>query len=562
MPLRLDARAADFEARFAAFLGAKREAAEDVDAVVAASSRMCASAAMRPSLEYTERFDGVDLRAEDMRVSAADMDRPSPRATPATLAAFELAAERIRAFHERQRPTDLDFTDGDGVRLGWRWTPIAAIGLYVPGGTAAYPSSVLMNALPAKVAGCERLVMTVPAPRGELNPLVLAAARIAGVDEVYRIGGAQAIAALAYGTDDDRAGRQDRRTGQRLCRGGEAPGLRAGRDRHDRRAVGGADRRRRRERSGLDRRRPAGAGRTRSGGAVDPDHRRRGVRRRRRRAAWSGSCARLPRRDIAAASWREHGCVILVATCEDAPPLIDRLAPEHLQLAVDDAIGFAARVRNAGSIFLGRFTPEALGDYVAGPNHVLPTSRSARFSSGLGVLDFMKRSTFLGCDADGLARLARRRSAWPKPRGCGRTPVRLRFASTEENRTRSRHSGSVTTRSTGPVPRAKGQGPGEVREWSISRYRPPNLLATGAADADRERIIKVVLEEQNRIRLSPTVEHERKAALYDLIQDNKFVLKGAFHGPYILHLGNDGERLTSIVCDEDRPAAYPVLASS
>ena len=201
MPLRLDAGGAGFEARFAAFVGAKRQAADDVDVAVAAIVEDVRRRGDAAVLDYTERFDGTVLGADDMRVTAADIDRALAACEPATLAALHLAAERIRAFHERQRPADLDFTDGEGVRLGWRWTPIAAIGLYVPGGTAAYPSSVLMNALPAKVAGCERLVMTVPAPRGKLNPLVLAAARIAGVSEVYRIGGAQAIAALAYGTE-------------------------------------------------------------------------------------------------------------------------------------------------------------------------------------------------------------------------------------------------------------------------------------------------------------------------------------------------------------------------
>ena len=262
-------------------LGAKRQAADDVDVAVAAIVEDVRRRGDAAVLDYTERFDGAVLGAEDMRVTAADIDRALAACEPATLAALHLAAERIRAFHERQRPADLDFTDGDGVRLGWRWTPIAAIGLYVPGGTAAYPSSVLMNALPAKVAGCERLVMTVPAPRGKLNPLVLAAARIAGVERGLpdRRRAGHRGARLRYG--DDRAGRQDRRPRQRLRRGGEAPGFRASRHRYDRRPVGSADRRRRRERSRLDRRRPAGAGGARYGGAVDPDHRRPRLRRRR-----------------------------------------------------------------------------------------------------------------------------------------------------------------------------------------------------------------------------------------------------------------------------------------
>jgi histidinol dehydrogenase len=404
MPLRLDARAADFEARFADFLRWKREAAEDVDSVVAGIIEDVRDRGDSALLEYTKRFDNTDLRAEDIRVTDAEADRAMAACGRATLAALELAAERIRGFHERQRPADLDFTDNEGVRLGWRWTPIAAIGLYVPGGTAAYPSSVLMNALPARVAGCDRLVMAVPAPRGELNPLVLAAARIAGVGEVYRVGGAQAIAALAHGTDTIQA--VDKIVG---------PGN----------AYVAAAKRRVFGQVGIDMIAGPSEVLIVADGENDPawiaadllaqaehdvaaqsilitDH-----------PAFAAAVIHaverqlesLPRHGIAAASWRDHGCIILVGDLEDAPRLIDRLAPEHLQLALEDAAGFASRVRNAGSIFLGRFTPEALGDYIAGPNHVLPTSRTARFSSGLGVLDFMKRSTFLGCDAEGLAHL-------------------------------------------------------------------------------------------------------------------------------------------------------------
>jgi histidinol dehydrogenase len=404
MPLRLDARAADFEGRFADFLGSKREAAEDVDSAVTSIIEDVRERGDAAVLEYTKRFDNTELRAENLLVAADEVDRAMATCGRATLAALELAAARIRGFHERQRPGDLDITDNKGVRLGWRWTPIAAIGLYVPGGTAAYPSSVLMNALPAQVAGCERLVMTVPAPRGELNPLVLAAARIAGVGEIYRIGGAQAIAALAYGTDTIQA--VDKIVG---------PGN----------AYVAAAKRRVFGQVGIDMIAGPSEVLIVADGENDPawiaadllaqaehdpaaqsilitDH-----------PAFADAVIHalerqleaLPRRGIAAASWRDHGCVILIGDLQDAPRLIDRLAPEHLQLALEDAAGFASRVRNAGSIFLGRFTPEALGDYIAGPNHVLPTSRSARFSSGLGVLDFMKRSTFLGCDAEGLAHL-------------------------------------------------------------------------------------------------------------------------------------------------------------
>ena len=405
MPLRLDARAADFPGRFAGFLAARREAAEDVDAVVARILDDVRAHGDAAVLEYTRRFDGMALSADGMRVTAAEVDAALSACAAGTLAALELAAERIRAFHERQRPPDLDFIDGDGVRLGWRWSPIAAIGLYVPGGSAAYPSSVLMNALPAKVAGCDRLVMTVPAPQGRLDPLVLAAARIAGVAEIHRIGGAQAIAALAYGTATitpvDKIvgpGNAYVAAAKRRVFGQVGIDMIAGPSEVVIVADGANDP------AWIAADLLAQAEHDRAAQAIlitgDPDFAK----------AVIGQVDRqlrtLRRRGIAEASWRDNGCVILVGNLEDeAPGLIDRLAPEHLQLALEDAPGFAARVRNAGSIFLGRYTPEALGDYVAGPNHVLPTSRSARFSSGLGVLDFMKRSTFLECDAASLARL-------------------------------------------------------------------------------------------------------------------------------------------------------------
>jgi histidinol dehydrogenase len=419
MPLRLDARAADFQAQFAGFLAARREAAGDVDAVVASILDDVRARGDTAVLEYTRRFDGLAMSAEGMRVTPAEVDAALSACAAETLAALELAAERIRAFHERQRPPDLDFIDSDGARMGWRWSPIAAIGLYVPGGSAAYPSSVLMNTLPAKIAGCERLVMTVPAPNGNLNPLILVAAQIAGVAEIYRIGGAQAIAALAYGTAT--IAPVDKIVG---------PGN----------AYVAAAKRRVFGQVGIDMIAGPSEVVIVADGANDP--------------AWIAAdllaqaehdpaaqsilitgdpgfaeavvgevdrqLRTLSRRTIAEASWRDNGCVILVSNLADeAAGLIDRLAPEHLQLALEDAPGFATRVRNAGSIFLGRFTPEALGDYVAGPNHVLPTSRSARFSSGLGVLDFMKRSTFLGCTAASLARLGPPAVALAEAEGLG-----------------------------------------------------------------------------------------------------------------------------------------------
>jgi histidinol dehydrogenase len=441
MPLRLDARAADFQARFAGLLAARREAGEDVDAVVASILEDVRTRRDAAVLEYTRLFDGVSMSADGMRITAAEVEAALSACPAETLAALELAAERIRAFHERQRPSDLDFADSDGVRLGWRWLPIAAIGLYVPGGSAAYPSTVLMNTLPAKVAGCERLVMTVPAPEGRLNPLVLVAAHIAGVAEIYRIGGAQAIAALAYGTETITA--VDKIVG---------PGN----------AYVAAAKRRVFGHVGIDMIAGPSEVVIVADGANDPawiaadmlaqaEH---------DAAAQSilitgdsgfaeavvGEVDRqlrtLSRRSIAEASWRDNGCVILVSNLDDeAPGLIDRLAPEHLQLALDDAPGFATRVRNAGSIFLGRFTPEALGDYVAGPNHVLPTSRSARFSSGLGVADFMKRSTFLACDSASLARLGPPAVSLAEAEGLGAhaRSVAIRLNS-EERSAHQRHS--------------------------------------------------------------------------------------------------------------------------
>lgn len=402
MPVRLDTRSGDFAARFAQVLAAKREVAEDVDTTVAeiiAEVRRRGDAAVA---EYTARFDGA--QTGPLRIAATEVDQALTACDPELIEALHHAATRIRAFHERQRPTDLSFTDAEGVRLGWRWTPIRAVGLYVPGGTAAYPSSVLMNALPAKVAGCEQLVMTVPAPEGRLAPLVLAAAHIAGVDEIYRIGGAQAIAALAYGTETIAA--VDKIVG---------PGN----------AFVAAAKRRVFGQVGIDMIAGPSEVLVVADDANDPgwiamdllaqaEH---------DAAAQSilitdnarfadaveqaveGHLRSLPRRAIAAASWRDHGCIIMVESLDEAPSLIDRIAPEHLQLAIDDPDTLVAQIRNAGSVFLGRFTPEALGDYVGGPNHVLPTARSARFSSGLGVLDFMKRTTMLGCDSQGLARL-------------------------------------------------------------------------------------------------------------------------------------------------------------
>jgi histidinol dehydrogenase len=320
------------------------------------------------------------------------------------VAALRFAAERIEAFHRAQMPAGIDHVDAAGVRLGAVWRPIGAGGLYVPGGLAAYPSSVLMNAMPAKVAGVERLAVTVPAPDGVLNPLVLAALAIAGVDEVYRVGGAQAVAALAYGTRTIRP--VDKIVG---------PGN----------AFVAAAKRRVFGTVGIDMIAGPSEILVVADGANDPDWIAADLLSqaehdeaaqsilltddaafaRRVAAAVEASLAHMPRREIAGESWRRFGAVILLRDLGEAPALVDRLAPEHLELAVAEPQALADRIRNAGAIFLGRHTPEAVGDYVAGPNHVLPTARSARFSSGLGVLDFLKRTTFVACDPASLARI-------------------------------------------------------------------------------------------------------------------------------------------------------------
>lgn len=401
MPLRLNSSDRDFETAFAALLGSKRETDEDVDAAVAEILTAVRREGDAAVLRYTARFDRLELSAETLRFSEAELAEAAGRCDPETLTALELAAERIADYHRRQKPEDLDYRDAAGVRLGHRWTAVQAAGLYVPGGTAAYPSSVLMNALPAKVAGVERLVMTVPTPDGVVNPLVLAAARLAGVTEVYRIGGAQAVAALAYGTATiapvDKIvgpGNAYVAAAKRRVFGTVGIDMIAGpseilvvADGDNRPDLIAADLLSQAEHD------------TAAQSILmtdDADFADAVV------AAVESQLAALPRGTIAGESWRRHGAVITLASMEEAPALTDRIAPEHLELAVTDPDALARRIRNAGAIFLGRYTPEAIGDYLAGPNHVLPTARSARFSSGLSVLDFMKRSSLIACDAESL----------------------------------------------------------------------------------------------------------------------------------------------------------------
>jgi histidinol dehydrogenase len=404
MPLRLDSNSADFPARFRDFLGIKREAAQDVEQAVRAIIADVKAGGDRALIEFTQKFDRVDLSKRGLRVSAAEIDAAEKACDPQALAALRLARDRIEAYHVRQKPKDDRFTDALGVELGSRWSAIEAVGLYVPGGTAAYPSSVLMNAVPAKVAGCERLVMVVPAPDGKLAPLVLAAAKLAGVDEVYRIGGAQAVAALAYGTESIAPvakivgpGNAYVAAAKRLVFGTVGIDMIAGPSEvlilaDD---TGNAD--------WIAADLLAQAEHDASAQSIlitDSAALAAHVER-----AVESQLKTLPRANTASASWRDFGAIIMVGKLDDAVPLVDRLAPEHLEIAARDADRLAAKIRNAGAIFIGAHTPEAIGDYVAGSNHVLPTARSARFSSSLGVLDFMKRTSLLKCGPDQLRAL-------------------------------------------------------------------------------------------------------------------------------------------------------------
>jgi histidinol dehydrogenase len=403
-PSRLNAGAPGFSEKFARLLAARDEVATNVDSVVAAILEDVKRRGDAALVEYTNRFDRVSLSAGQLRVTKSEIDAAVAKVPRATASALKLAAQRIRDYHRRQMPKDLRYRDKAGLTLGWRWTALDAAGLYVPGGTAAYPSSVLMNAVPAKVAGVKRLVVTVPAPDGKLNPLVLAAARFAGVDEVYRVGGAQAVAALAYGTDTIAA--VDKITGpgnayvaaaKRMVFGTVGIDLIAGPSE----VVIVADRRNDPRWIAVDLLAQAEHDTAAQSVLLTDDARFADAV----AAAVEAELTTLPRAAIAGESWRRHGAIIVVRKLADAAPLVDRLAPEHLQLAVEKPEPLAARIRHAGAIFLGRYTPEALGDYLAGPNHVLPTSRTARFSSGLGVFDFLKRTSLIGCQEPGLKRL-------------------------------------------------------------------------------------------------------------------------------------------------------------
>ncbi|WP_282158997.1 histidinol dehydrogenase [Shimia thalassica] len=392
MPQFLDASAVDFEERFVALLGAKREDSPDVDAVVAeiiADVRARGDAAV---IDLTSKFDRLDLTPETLAFSAEEIDAFCEQVSQEDRTALELAATRIRAYHERQMPEDASWTDESGATLGWRWTPVSAAGLYVPGGLASYPSSVLMNAIPAKVAGVERLAIVVPTPDGQANPLVLLAARLAGVDEVYRIGGAQAVAALAYGTET--IAPVDKITGPGNAFVAAAKRRVFGKVGID--MIAGpseilviADKDNNPDWIALDLLSQAEHDESAQSILITDDE----AFGKAVAAAVDKCLETLERRVIAGASWRDYGAVITVSDLSAAAQLSNRVAPEHLELCVQDPDGLAEEITHAGAIFLGQYTPEAIGDYVGGPNHVLPTARSARFSSGLSVMDFVKRTT-------------------------------------------------------------------------------------------------------------------------------------------------------------------------
>lgn len=405
MPQHLNSASEDFEQRFSEFLAVKREVSESVDTAVRAIIADVRARGDQALIELSRKFDRIDLNQTGIRVASAEIEAALRNTAPAALAALELARDRIESHHRRQLPKDDRYRDAIGAELGSRWTAVESVGLYVPGGTASYPSSVLMNAVPAKVAGVPRVVMVVPSPGGEMNPLVLTAAHLAGVDEIYRIGGAQAVAALAFGTETIRPV-------AKIVGPGNAYVAAA------KRQVFGT--------VGIDSIAGPSEVLVIADGSNNP--------------AWIAAdllaqaehdvaaqsilmtddaafaaavevevarqLSDLPRGNIAGESWSIHGAVILLRSLEEAPALADRIAAEHVEIATRDPEALAARIRNAGAIFLGAVTPEVIGDYVAGSNHVLPTARTARFSSGLGVADFMKRTSILKLDAGALAHLA------------------------------------------------------------------------------------------------------------------------------------------------------------
>ena len=401
MPVFLDASDVGFEAAFRQLLTAKREDSPDVDTVVADIIHHVRARGDEALIEYTEKFDRMTLRPDILRLTEAELDAQVALVSPKERDALEVAAERIRRYHEKQKPKDEMWREANGAELGWRWTPVSAAGLYVPGGLASYPSSVLMNAIPASVAGVERLVITVPTPDAAINPLVMLAAQLSGVQEIYRIGGAQAIAALAYGTQTIKP--VDKITGPGNAFVAAAKRRVFGKVGID--MIAGpseiliiADAENDPDWIALDLLSQAEHDESAQSILITTDitfgQKVQGAVERRLKT--------LARRDIAGASWRDYGAIIIVPDLKMAAELSDRIAPEHLELCVADPKRLSEDITHAGAIFLGAWTPEAIGDYVGGPNHVLPTARSARFSSGLSVLDFMKRTTLASMSPEAL----------------------------------------------------------------------------------------------------------------------------------------------------------------
>ena len=404
MPIRLDHRQSDFTARFDEFLAMKREVSADIDAAARAIVDDVAKRGDAALIEATEKYDRLDVKADGLRITANEVDAAVKACDAATLDALKFARDRIEVFHKRQIPKDEQFTDAQGVELGWRWSAIEAVGLYVPGGTAAYPSSVLMNAIPAKVAGVERVVMVVPSPDGKLNPLVLAAAKLGGVSEIYRVGGAQAVAALAYGTATIKPvakivgpGNAYVAAAKRIVFGRVGIDMIAGPSE----VLVIADKTGNADWIAADLLAQAEHDvNAQSILITDDEALAKNVER-----AVEAQLTTLPRGKIARASWNDFGAIILVKSLDASIALANAIAAEHLEIITADPEAISAKIKNAGAIFLGAHTPEAIGDYVGGSNHVLPTARSARFSSGLGVLDFMKRTSILKCGPEQLRAL-------------------------------------------------------------------------------------------------------------------------------------------------------------
>ncbi len=501
MARRLDARAADFEAQFSALISTKRETEEDVAAAVRAiisDVRLRGDAAL---IELSQRFDRVTLDAETLRLTADEIGAARAQTTLEQRAALDIAAQRIETYHRRQLPKDDSFTDETGATLGWRWTALDSVGLYVPGGTASYPSSVLMNAVPAKVAGVARIVMVTPASGGAINPLVLEAARRAGITEIYRIGGAQAVAALAFGT-------QTIAPVDKIVGPGNAYVAAAKRE------VFG--------KVGID----SVAGPSEilvvADGQNNPDWIAADLLSQAEHDTSSQSIlitddaefateveqsvARaletLPRKEIAGASWSGNGAIIVVADLKDAASLANRIAPEHLEIATENPGDLLKLVRHAGAIFLGRNTPEAMGDYIAGPNHVLPTARTARFSSGLSVLDFMKRTTLLSCE-------------------------------------------SKTINAIGPAAITLAEAEG------LDAHAVYRRAAERQTMSENYRIATIDLDERTVVRRTREIEQEREIAIYDLLEANLFHPLESAGGPYKLILSVEDNRLVFDIRLED-----------